>query len=70
MLLKLKVRVTRKDPKSKEETISFEDYLVNPNAIQAVLAVPDTDFSVIKMEGGDQILTKSTLNELVSLTNR
>ena len=69
MLVKLQVRVTRKDPKDPAKEVSqFEDYAVNTDTIQAVLPVPETETCVLKLLGGDQVLTKGSLDEIVKAT--
>ena len=71
MLVKLQVRVTRKDSNDlTKEITSFEDYLVNADTISAVLAVPGAETCVIKLLGGDQILTKGKLDDVLRACNK
>lgn len=65
MLVKLRVRMTRKDKKDPDKQISeFVDYMINPEVIASVIGVPETETSLIKLINGDQILTKGTIEEI------
>jgi hypothetical protein len=68
-LVKLQVRVSRRDAQDPDKEITnFEDYLVNPEAVDAVIQVPGTDTCVVKLRNGDSILTKSSLAKMMELT--
>jgi hypothetical protein len=63
-LVKIKVRITRRDQKDADKEVSkFEDYLLNPKAVDCALSVPGTETIVAKIRGGDSILVKSTLKD-------
>jgi hypothetical protein len=63
-LIKIKVRISRRDQKDPDkETSSFEDYLLNPDAVDCAVDVPGTETIVAKIRGGDNILVKSSLSE-------
>lgn len=63
-LVKIKVRIARRDQKDPDkETSAFEDYLLNPDSVDCALSVPDSDTVVAKIRGGDNILVKGTLKD-------
>ena len=67
-LIKIKVRITRKDKEDKDKEVSkFEDYLLNPDAVDCALHYPDSKTLVAKLRNGETILVKSTLTEFLKV---
>jgi len=60
-LVTVKVMVKRRDPKDAEKEISgFEDYSLNPDAVDGVVKVPGDKSCVVKLRCGESIMARGS----------